>query len=165
MVSSRAKAQRKLASDQRQLVAQAQKTWQEFLAAEKTLQLKPDDPAASLIAGRWYCLQRGDWERGLPCLARSSDSRLSELARREAAAAGASAMSRRQPIRVLAIETSCDETAASVVQDGRYALSNVVASQVRLHAPYGGVFPELASRQHLRDICGVVERALAGAGV
>lgn len=74
-------------------------------------------------------------------------------------------MSRRQPIRVLAIETSCDETAASVVQDGRYALSNVVASQVRLHAPYGGVFPELASRQHMRDIVPVIRRALAEAAV
>jgi len=65
---------------------------------------------------------------------------------------------------VLGIETSCDETAAAVVADGRFVWSNVVASQVALHAPYGGVFPELASRQHIRDITGVVARALAGAG-
>jgi N6-L-threonylcarbamoyladenine synthase len=65
---------------------------------------------------------------------------------------------------VLGIETSCDETAAAIVEDpdGRWAIrSNVVASQVEIHREWGGVVPELASRQHIRDICGVVERALA----
>ncbi len=63
--------------------------------------------------------------------------------------------------RILGIETSCDETAAAVVADGRYLLADVVASQVQLHAPYGGVFPELASRQHMRDIVPVIRAALA----
>ena len=62
--------------------------------------------------------------------------------------------------RVLGIETSCDETAASVIEDGRLMLSNVVASQVELHAQFGGVFPEVASREHIRVIYAVVERAL-----
>ena len=69
---------------------------------------------------------------------------------------------------ILGIETSCDETAAAVVEDrdGAWALrSNVVASQVDIHREWGGVVPELASRQHVRDICGVVERALADGGV
>ncbi len=69
---------------------------------------------------------------------------------------------------VLGIETSCDETAAAVVEDqgGRWSIrSNVVASQVEIHREWGGVVPELASRQHVRDICGVVERALGDAGV
>ena len=63
-------------------------------------------------------------------------------------------------IRMLAIETSCDETAAAVVEDGRRILSNVVASQVELHARYGGVFPELASRAHIEAIVPVVQEAL-----
>jgi N6-L-threonylcarbamoyladenine synthase len=66
---------------------------------------------------------------------------------------------------VLAIETSCDETAAAVVADGRSALSSVVASQVELHAAYGGVVPELAGRAHLDRIVPVVRKALAEAGV
>jgi N6-L-threonylcarbamoyladenine synthase len=65
---------------------------------------------------------------------------------------------------ILGIETSCDETAAAVVADGRVVHSNIVASQVALHAPFGGVFPELASRQHIRDITGVVSDALVSAG-
>ena len=65
---------------------------------------------------------------------------------------------------ILGIETSCDETAAAVVKDGRQALSNVVASQVDLHAPYGGVFPELASRAHVEVIGAVVHQALQEAG-
>ncbi|HUV15780.1 MAG TPA: tRNA (adenosine(37)-N6)-threonylcarbamoyltransferase complex transferase subunit TsaD [Pelolinea sp.] len=63
-------------------------------------------------------------------------------------------------IRVLAIESSCDETAAAVVIDGKKILSNVVSSQVELHAKYGGVFPEMASRQHIVTIYPVVEDAL-----
>ncbi|HEV2273988.1 MAG TPA: tRNA (adenosine(37)-N6)-threonylcarbamoyltransferase complex transferase subunit TsaD [Acidobacteriaceae bacterium] len=66
---------------------------------------------------------------------------------------------------ILGIETSCDETAAAVVERGRHALSNVVASQVATHAPYGGVVPELASREHLRNIVPVVRAALSQAGV
>ncbi|MBN1976195.1 MAG: tRNA (adenosine(37)-N6)-threonylcarbamoyltransferase complex transferase subunit TsaD [Anaerolineae bacterium] len=63
-------------------------------------------------------------------------------------------------IRILAIETSCDETAAAVVEDGRRILSNVVASQVELHAQYGGVFPEIASRAHIEAIVPVTEQAM-----
>lgn len=62
--------------------------------------------------------------------------------------------------RILGIETSCDETAASVVSDGRVIHSSVVASQMELHAQYGGVFPELASREHVKAIYPVVEQAL-----
>lgn len=67
--------------------------------------------------------------------------------------------------RILAIETSCDETAAAVIADGRRILSNVVASQIDLHRRYGGVFPEVASRQHVLAINPVIEQALAGAGL
>lgn len=64
---------------------------------------------------------------------------------------------------ILGIETSCDETAAAVVEDGGKILSNVVASQVELHAQYGGVFPEIASREHVLKIIPVIEDALAEA--
>ena len=67
--------------------------------------------------------------------------------------------------RLLAIETSCDETSAAVVEDGTRILSNVVSSQVALHAPYGGVVPELASRHHLENIGPVVGKAMADAGL
>ena len=63
-------------------------------------------------------------------------------------------------MRILAIETSCDETAAAVVVDGRTILSNVVSTQVAIHAPFGGVVPELASRHHLENIVPVIERAI-----
>jgi N6-L-threonylcarbamoyladenine synthase len=66
---------------------------------------------------------------------------------------------------ILGIESSCDETAAAVVADGRHILSSVVASQIALHRPYGGVVPELASRQHIEAIAPVVEQALADAGL
>ena len=66
---------------------------------------------------------------------------------------------------VLGIETSCDETAAAVVEDGRRIRSNVVASQVELHAPYGGIVPELASRRHLELIQPILDRALADASL
>ena len=62
--------------------------------------------------------------------------------------------------RILGIETSCDETAAAVIEDGRSLLSNVVASQIDLHAQYGGVFPEVASRQHIKTIYAIVDQAL-----
>jgi N6-L-threonylcarbamoyladenine synthase len=67
-------------------------------------------------------------------------------------------------MRVLGIETSCDETAAAVVDDGTTVRSSVVWSQVALHAPYGGVVPEIASRNHLRSIVPVVDAALDQAG-
>ena len=66
---------------------------------------------------------------------------------------------------VLGIESSCDETAAAVVADGAHILSNVVASQVLTHERFGGVVPELASREHLRKIVLVVEEACRVAGV
>lgn len=66
---------------------------------------------------------------------------------------------------ILAIESSCDETAAAVVRHGSQILSNVVASQIAVHSPYGGVVPELASREHLRNILPVVRSALAEAHV
>jgi N6-L-threonylcarbamoyladenine synthase len=66
---------------------------------------------------------------------------------------------------ILGIESSCDETAAAVVRSGTTALSNVVASQMSLHANYGGVVPELASREHLRNIVPVVREAMARANV
>lgn len=67
-------------------------------------------------------------------------------------------------MRILGIESSCDETAAAVVEDGARVLSSVVASQMDTHGKYGGVVPELASREHLRAIVPVVREALAGAG-
>lgn len=65
---------------------------------------------------------------------------------------------------LLAIETSCDETGAAVVRDGE-VLSNIVSSQIKLHAEYGGVVPELAAREHLRNLIPVIRTALAGAQV
>ena len=68
---------------------------------------------------------------------------------------------------VLGIETSCDETSAALVEETGDAArpwairANVIASQITIHREWGGVVPELASRQHIRDICAVVERALA----
>src|SRR3990167_10063466 len=66
-------------------------------------------------------------------------------------------------MRVLGIETSCDETAAAVVEDGSKLLSNVVASSVDLHAAYGGVVPEIAARSHIESILPVIDQALRGA--
>lgn len=65
--------------------------------------------------------------------------------------------------RILAIESSCDETAAAILENGRCLLSSVVATQIDLHAQYGGVFPEVASRQHIRTIHGVVDQAFKAA--
>src|SRR5512140_3696236 len=67
-------------------------------------------------------------------------------------------------MRILGIESSCDETAAAVVEDGEAILSSVVASQMVTHGKYGGVVPELASREHLRAIVPVVREALDRAG-
>ncbi|MDO8752946.1 MAG: tRNA (adenosine(37)-N6)-threonylcarbamoyltransferase complex transferase subunit TsaD, partial [Anaerolineales bacterium] len=68
-----------------------------------------------------------------------------------------------KPARILAVETSCDETACAIIENGRALLSSVVASQMEIHARYGGVFPEVASRQHVLSITPVVEQALAQA--
>lgn len=70
-----------------------------------------------------------------------------------------------QTVRILAIETSCDETAAAVVENGTTALSNIIASQTDLHAKYGGVFPEIASRKHIEVIYAVVEQAMQKAHI
>src|SRR5215207_5726382 len=67
--------------------------------------------------------------------------------------------------KILAIETSCDETAAAVIEDGRTIVSNVVASQIELHRRFGGVFPEVASRQHVLSIQPVIQQALDQAGL
>ena len=66
---------------------------------------------------------------------------------------------------VLGIETSCDETAAAIVRDGREILSNVIYSQVKIHTPYGGVVPELASREHLLKIRPIVDQAFRDANI
>ena len=66
---------------------------------------------------------------------------------------------------ILGIETSCDETAAAVVADGRVVLSSVVATQFEFHAQYGGVVPEIAARRHLENILPVIQGALDQAGI
>ncbi len=71
----------------------------------------------------------------------------------------------KKDIRILAIETSCDETAAAVVQNGREVLSNVIYTQIKLHTVFGGVVPEIASRKHIEKINPVIETALSEAGV
>ena len=68
-------------------------------------------------------------------------------------------------MRILAIESSCDETAAAVVEDGRKVISSVVASQVEEHKIYGGVVPEIASRRHTEAIVGVTDKALSDANI
>ncbi len=67
-------------------------------------------------------------------------------------------------MKILGIETSCDETAGAIVEDGRHVLSNVIASQAEMHGRYGGVVPEVASRQHLEAMLPVIEATLAEAG-
>ena len=68
-------------------------------------------------------------------------------------------------MKILAIESSCDETAVSVVEDGRTVLSNCVASQIEMHTIYGGVVPEIASRKHVEAITALTDQALADAGI
>lgn len=70
-----------------------------------------------------------------------------------------------QDILILAVESSCDETAAAVVKNGREVLSNIISSQIELHTVYGGVVPEIASRKHIEKINQVIEEALSNAGV
>ena len=64
-------------------------------------------------------------------------------------------------MKILSIESSCDETAAAVIEDGRKIISSVINTQVAEHGLYGGVVPEIASRRHTENIVGVVEKALA----
>ncbi len=68
-------------------------------------------------------------------------------------------------MKLLAIESSCDETAAAVVKNGREVLSNVISSQIALHTLFGGVVPEIASRKHIENIDGVISKAMEDAGV
>ena len=68
-------------------------------------------------------------------------------------------------IYIFSLETSCDETAAAVILDGRYILSNIVASQIEIHQKYGGVFPEIASRAHIENVTVVIQQALKEAKV
>gem|GEM_PF-6885417 len=68
-----------------------------------------------------------------------------------------------EDVLILAIESSCDETAAAVVKNGRTVLSNVISSQIATHTVYGGVVPEIASREHIKAVNYVIERALAEA--
>lgn len=72
-------------------------------------------------------------------------------------------MTTSSPVRILAIETSCDETACAVIENGRALLASTVASQMEIHARFGGVFPEVASRQHILSITPVIEQTLAQA--
>ncbi|WP_027359385.1 tRNA (adenosine(37)-N6)-threonylcarbamoyltransferase complex transferase subunit TsaD [Desulforegula conservatrix] len=68
-------------------------------------------------------------------------------------------------MKILGIESSCDETAAAIVENGRIILSSVVASQIEIHAKYGGVVPELASRKHIESIVAVVDESIKNAGI
>ena len=65
---------------------------------------------------------------------------------------------------ILGIETSCDETAAAVVEDGKKILSNIISSQIEIHREYGGVVPEIASRHHIKNITNIIEEALTASG-
>ena len=66
---------------------------------------------------------------------------------------------------VLGLETSCDETSAAVILNGRGILSNIISSQIPVHQKYGGVVPELASRRHVENVVPVIDQALSAAGV
>lgn len=74
-------------------------------------------------------------------------------------------MEEKKEIRILGIESSCDETAAAVVVNGREVLSNIISSQIDIHTLYGGVVPEIASRKHIERVSQVVEQALETAHV
>ena len=83
----------------------------------------------------------------------------------EASRKKAEALRSQEHVRILSLETSCDETAAAVVEDGRKILSNAVYSQIDLHALYGGVVPEIASRAHVEKVSQIVDAALSEAGM
>ena len=70
-------------------------------------------------------------------------------------------MEEKKDVLILAVESSCDETAAAVVRNGREVLSNIISSQIELHKLYGGVVPEIASRKHIEKINQVIEEALS----
>ena len=74
-------------------------------------------------------------------------------------------MSEKDDVLILAIESSCDETAAAVVKNGREVLSNVINTQIAIHTEYGGVVPEIASRKHIENINPVIRKALEDAGI
>ena len=74
-------------------------------------------------------------------------------------------MSEKDDVLILAIESSCDETAVAVVKNGREVLSNVINTQIAIHTEYGGVVPEIASRKHIENINPVIRKALEDAGV
>ena len=78
---------------------------------------------------------------------------------------GSTAKASEEDVTILAIESSCDETAAAVVRNGREVLSNIISSQIALHTVYGGVVPEIASRKHVEKINGCIRAALSEAGV
>ncbi len=71
----------------------------------------------------------------------------------------------KENVLILSIESSCDETAAAVVENGRNVLSNVISTQIEIHKEFGGVVPEVASRKHIENISDVVEEALKNANV
>ena len=74
-------------------------------------------------------------------------------------------MKEEKEIKILAIESSCDETAAAVIRNGREVMSNVISSQIELHKLYGGVVPEIASRKHIEKVNQVIQAALDEAKV
>ena len=76
-----------------------------------------------------------------------------------------SSMKEQEEVLILAIESSCDETAAAVVKNGRTVLSNIINSQIDIHTLYGGVVPEIASRKHIENINPVINMALKEANV
>ena len=83
----------------------------------------------------------------------------------ESARAQLDALQVKDHVRILALETSCDETAAAIIEDGRTIVSNIVFSQIDLHALYGGVVPEIASRAHVEACDRVIDEALRAANM
>ena len=83
----------------------------------------------------------------------------------ESARAQLNALQTKDHVRILALETSCDETAAAIIEDGRTIVSNIVFSQIDLHALYGGVVPEIASRAHVEACDRVIDEALRAANM
>lgn len=113
------------------------------------------------LVGRLVCGRMGKTPRFFDRFAHAAGA----LTGHAASAIIAAMAAEREQVNILGIETSCDETAASVVADGRQVRSSVVASQTKLHEKYGGVVPEIASRAHLENIYPVITEAMAQAGV
>src|ERR1700722_11167859 len=103
--------------------------------------------------------------RGPPAAGRLTVKKMLALPFERLQLCDAVAQNKNMSVRILGIESSCDETAAAVVADGREILSSVVASQIDVHRKFGGVVPELASREHLRQIVPVVREALEQASL